>query len=239
MMLRVLYIIEHTTELKSRVSHPFTPCALRLQVPITPPDITMVNFAELKAKAEKAKDASVTKMTNTRDRLSSTPSSKVNWDPNWKRAPPPRPGYPSAAGMGGKGAAPPVPSWPEGDANGPPAISRASRPTDDARALPSYVPPPPPTRASSAYPPGHGHRTNASVASQDTGEEKIDWANLSLEDKVAFFGWLDEFFSRYLGVELGPRGKATSPLMSGALPGQRLPSTRAPPMVNIATRPQV
>jgi hypothetical protein len=32
----------------------------------------------------------------------------------------------------------------------------------------------------------------------------IDWANLSQEDKAVFFGWLDEFFSAYLGTPVGP-----------------------------------
>ena len=49
--------------------------------------------------------------------------------------------------------------------------------------------------------------------------------NLSLEDKEAFFGWLDEFFSRYLGVELGPRERGPASSVSATFPVQ---NTRPP-----------
>ena len=161
--------------------------------------------AELKAKAEKAKDAGVTKATNTRDRFISTPSSKVNWDPNWKRAPPP----PATSSPSGR-PPPPVRSRLDDSASGsgatPPVVPRTLRPTelDDVPAAPPYIPRPPPTRAVSGYPTAH----------QDTSQDavtKIDWANLSAEDKEEFFGWLDEFFSRYLGIELGPRERRSAP----------------------------
>ena len=45
------------------------------------------------------------------------------------------------------------------------------------------------------------------VAPKEEEEEidHIDWVNLSPDDKEAFFGWLDEFFARYLQVTVTPR----------------------------------
>ncbi|KAH0833964.1 hypothetical protein J3R83DRAFT_11181 [Lanmaoa asiatica] len=193
----------------------------------------MVNFAELKAKAEKAKDASITKVTNTRDRYSSVPSSKANWDPNWKRGPPP----PATASPRASTSGPPPPpsrSRPDGLASGmgiaPPSIPRASRPTDDSPAPPPYIPRPPPTRAASGYPPSH----------REDAENRIDWANLSAEDKEEFFGWLDEFFSQYLGIELSPRWRRSVPSsVIATLPVHRMQNARSPPTVNMVTRPQI
>jgi hypothetical protein len=34
-------------------------------------------------------------------------------------------------------------------------------------------------------------------------EKKVDWGNLSGEDKEVFFGWLDEFFERSYGIKAG------------------------------------
>ncbi|KAH7882192.1 hypothetical protein F5I97DRAFT_432247 [Phlebopus sp. FC_14] len=175
----------------------------------------MVNFAELKAKAEKVKDAGVTKMTDTRDKYSSVPSSKTNWDPNWKRSPPPPASSPTPGPP--PPPAPPQRSRPDVFSQGPPVVPRASRPLD-VPAPPTYTPLRPPTRSASGYPPSQ------------TQIDKIDWTNLSPEDKEAFFDWLDEFFSRYLHVELGPRP-------SNAAHGT--PAARLPPSVNMATRPSL
>lgn len=131
-------------------------------------------------------------MTNTRDRYKSTPSSKTNWDPNWKRAPPPLRSRPDVM------ASVPAPT--------PPGVPRASRPANasESPSPPPYTPPPPPTRAASGYPPSHRE-------SLQDAADKIDWANLSPEDKEAFFEWLDEFFSRHLGIELSPRERRCVP----------------------------
>ncbi|KAK0234631.1 hypothetical protein EDD85DRAFT_844758 [Armillaria nabsnona] len=51
----------------------------------------MPSFAELKEKATKAKDASMTKMQNTQDRHCSVPLKNTNWDPYNKQPPPPPP----------------------------------------------------------------------------------------------------------------------------------------------------
>ncbi|KAN0080086.1 hypothetical protein V8E55_009652 [Tylopilus felleus] len=170
----------------------------------------MVNFAELKAKAEKAKDASVTKLSNTRDRFSSAPSSQINWDPNWKRAPPPAPGV-SASGST-TSRPPPPPARGRPDVIASPMVPRASWPTEGDAPTPPFTPPPPPTRVASGYPPSH--RSTSSLDSST----KIDWAHLSAEDKQAFFGWLDEFFSRYLGIEVTGRAPSSSSMQSTRVP---------------------
>lgn len=195
----------------------------------------MLNFAELKAKAGKAKDATVNKVASTRDKYTSAPTSRVNWDPNWKRATPPLPGSPRPAQTG----APPPPTRSRPDVTGTstavPTVPRASRPGEDMPPPPSYTPQPPPRRAASGYPPSHGQR--------DDAVEKIDWANLGTEDKEAFFGWLDEFFSRYLGIKVGPQERGSLPASGPASgpPVHRPPpvmSMKAPPPVNRTTRPQ-
>ena len=45
---------------------------------------------------------------------------------------------------------------------------------------------------------------SSTTAANASEPDDIDWANLSAEDKEVFFSWLDEFFSRYLGREIGP-----------------------------------
>ncbi|KAF9234594.1 hypothetical protein BU15DRAFT_78889 [Melanogaster broomeanus] len=197
-------------------------------------------FAELKAKAEKAKDTGVTKMSNTRDRFSSVPASKTNWDPNWKRAPPPAPAPRGSASPSANSPPPPPPSRHRPDVSSagssaapPPVVPRASRPDGDVSAPSHYTPLPPPTRSASGYPPSHRE------APRDVVDE-IDWANLSPEDREEFFGWLDEFFSRYLNVELGPREPTLPPSSARSVPVRPpVQHARPPPMVNMTTRPPV
>jgi hypothetical protein len=56
--------------------------------------------------------------------------------------------------------------------------------------------------------------------------ERIDWANLSPDDKSVFFGWLDEFFAVYL--ERGPgRFLATNPTRP-TLPERKTTTAAAP-----------
>jgi len=82
--------------------------------------------------------------------------------------------------------------------------------------------PPPPRRFSSGYPPNH-KRTD----SRNDPSDRIDWANLSGEDKEEFFLWLDEFFSRFLNVKLGPRNSNMLPL---SVPDHHQPSRTGPPV---------
>jgi len=65
-------------------------------------------------------------------------------------------------------------------------------------------------------PPAHAPPpiVRVSHSPEPTGD-RIDWVNLSHEDKEAFFDWLDEFFSRYLGVTLEPRSKSETGLGGG------------------------
>ncbi|KAJ4481155.1 hypothetical protein J3R30DRAFT_2411949 [Lentinula aciculospora] len=51
----------------------------------------MPSFAELKQKAVKAKDATVTSVQNTKDRHTSVPLKKTNWNPYDGNGPPPPP----------------------------------------------------------------------------------------------------------------------------------------------------
>ncbi|KAI6145811.1 hypothetical protein BKA82DRAFT_4161651 [Pisolithus tinctorius] len=208
----------------------------------------MVNFAELKAKAEKAKDAGVAKVVNTKDRYSSISSSKTTWDPNWKRGtprsstssppppPPPRPTGSQGRRVVNTDEPPPAPSRSSHVAPNPsPVVSRISGPdissptSSEASKLP-----PPPKRFSSGYPPSH-KRTNSYV---DNTMDRIDWTNLSADDKEEFFRWLDEFFSRYLNVELGPRTSRVPSSPSLTQTSVRPSAARSgPPPVNTATRP--
>ena len=82
-------------------------------------------------------------------------------------------------------------------------ISTPGTPSNYAAANGKAKPPPPP-------PPPHGRASSLSnqrssfvpqvyaTPNGTTDVEEIDWANLSAEDKQAFFAWLDEFFARYL-----------------------------------------
>ena len=160
-----------------------------------------VTVAELRQKAEKVKDAGVTKMVNTKDRYSSVPSAKTNWDPNWKRAPPSAPAGSASTNRAGA-PSPPLQARPDASESlrdsvpsPPPPVLRGSRP--DVPSPLSHGLSPPPTRAKSTYTPQTG--------STEQALDHIDWANLSQEDKDAFFSWLDEFFSRYLNISLPPR----------------------------------
>ncbi|KAG1720401.1 hypothetical protein EDB19DRAFT_574000 [Suillus lakei] len=81
-----------------------------------------------------------------------------------------------------------------------------------------------PTRAKSSYPSQTGSTDQVN---------HIDWANLSQEDKDEFFGWLDEFFSRYLDIALPSRRSSTG--MKGS-PAVTVRSA-GPPPVNLNSRP--
>ena len=60
-------------------------------------------------------------------------------------------------------------------------------------------PSPPPHRALPLSDQSSSHVSRVyATPNGTTGIGDIDWANLSVEDKQAFFAWLDEFFARYL-----------------------------------------
>ncbi|KAJ7789563.1 hypothetical protein B0H14DRAFT_2627091 [Mycena olivaceomarginata] len=160
--------------------------------------------AEMRDKATKAKDATVKKAVDTKDRHSSVPLKNTNWDPYSKNPPPPPP--PRA----NKFTKPtPQPSFaPPPQRSGPSAGSPAPSPS------PRPGPPPivRPSAAASGPPPISRRRTRSRQAApppvrrfgaRTTPEKEIDWVNLSAEDKEVLFGWLDEFFSRHLNRPIG------------------------------------
>ena len=67
------------------------------------------------------------------------------------------------------------------------------------------------------------------IAPKEEAEiDRIDWANLSPEDKEVFFSWLDEFFARYLKVAIPPR--ATVETVKHVPPGGGTSSPMAGPV---------
>ncbi|TFK47146.1 hypothetical protein OE88DRAFT_1811330 [Heliocybe sulcata] len=181
-------------------------------------------LADLKTKALKAKDATVSKVVNTKDRMQSTPSAKTNWDYSNPpvRRPPPVPMKSRDSELYGP---PPVRqnSKPESSesmenvharpspvlTSRPSVTPRASKPAIPTRTVPeedlAYEPPRPPpmpTRRSAASAPIQESHTEEVI-------DRIDWVNLSQEDKDVLFSWLDEFFTHLLGQPIGPSDKPT------------------------------
>ncbi|KAH9974549.1 hypothetical protein BGW80DRAFT_1473937 [Lactifluus volemus] len=67
------------------------------------------------------------------------------------------------------------------------------------------------SRTKPPLPPPRRTTQNHGNSNETTDVEKIDWANLSEDDKQAFFTWLDEFFARYLNLTIpAPRVTASS-----------------------------
>ncbi|KIY62865.1 hypothetical protein CYLTODRAFT_426589 [Cylindrobasidium torrendii FP15055 ss-10] len=148
----------------------------------------MPSFAELRERAEKAKDAGVSKFQNTRDRHSSVPLKNTNWDPYSGKPPPPPP---------------------------PQMRSGTSAIHSPRSSISAHPTPPPPQRAGSIMshsssssfsstppPPAVRHASRPALPHRQSSEQRIDWANLSQEDKEAFFGLLDEYFSRSFGISV-------------------------------------
>ncbi len=92
------------------------------------------------------------------------------------------------------------------------------------KAKPPPPPPPPPRKVS-------GKQSGTGVPNEATDIDRIDWANLTYEDKQAFFSWLDEFFARYLDQPPppprasasadGPNTSTQSPRPSPFIPPRR------------------
>ncbi|KAJ3789416.1 hypothetical protein GGU10DRAFT_372226 [Lentinula aff. detonsa] len=219
----------------------------------------MPSFAELKQKAVKAKDATVSSVQNTKDRHTSVPLKKTNWNPydgngpppppaprtnSWTKPPKPEPpklpppirrdtsnssnspGFsrsPQPPSISPSPSPSPSPALPS---RGPPVINRATRPPGSAGftaatanspipSLRSIVPTSTPSASSKSLPsrapslpprtPSLPSRTPSSTSYHKMPVEpeldsRIDWANLSPEDKHVFFSWLDEFFERSYGI---------------------------------------
>ncbi|KAF8890701.1 hypothetical protein BD779DRAFT_243524 [Infundibulicybe gibba] len=173
-------------------------------------------FAELKQKAGKVKDASVSKIQNTKDRHTSVPMAKTNWDPYSKQPPPPPP--PPRGSATPRAQFPPPPPAPNrpSPAVTPPLPGRGNPPptlpgrylSGNPPTLPGRSPATPATaesRAPTSAPPPIVRRTRPDVPARNAQPgNDIDWANLSEEDKQAFFSWLDEFFSKMLNTTVKP-----------------------------------
>jgi len=131
-----------------------------------PEDLFVAKVAELKQKASKAKDATVTSVKNTKDRHTSVPLNNTNWNPydgtGPRPPPPPRVNANSKPKpqstflpppVRGGSASPqlpsssPSPTPPLPGRSGPPVINRSSRPPG-----PSGVSPKPSLKPSPALP---------------------------------------------------------------------------------------
>ncbi|EFI26893.1 hypothetical protein CC1G_15294 [Coprinopsis cinerea okayama7 len=115
---------------------------------------------------------------------------------------------------------PPLPKRP-----GQTAVSPPSRTGGLPKPASSGPPPPPPPVALSTKP-VLNKRDSFYVEDEDP---VIDWTNLSQQDKEVFFSWLDEFFSRYLQIDLAPRAIP--------YPTQPIGSVGGPPPLKASTKP--
>ncbi|KAH9916277.1 uncharacterized protein BXZ73DRAFT_53896 [Epithele typhae] len=223
---------------------------------------------ELRNKAAKIADAGSTKITNTRDRMQSQPSKKINWDADIKSKPPPPPKPPRPppppsrigstnsserslpASSSAKAPVPPVPLRRAGSsAAPPPSLSRSDSVVSYLSAAPSG---PPPTirrdtrpdaaasavgKSSETMPPPP--RIVEPRASHGADVDRIDWTNLSPEDKQELFTWLDEFFSRHLNVAISHRKGEETLKHVQVPPGGRTPSPmKGPPPIARISRPK-
>ncbi|KLO05014.1 hypothetical protein SCHPADRAFT_1003102 [Schizopora paradoxa] len=135
------------------------------------------NVASIKDKASHVKTASVTKFQDTRDKYSSAPMAKSKFAEDGispAHKPPPPPLPPSRAFNSSVRS-----TSSSSDSSAPPPVLKSSRPK--------------PSFSSTSHSDAHSDEI-----------DRIDWQNLSPEDKEEFFGWLDEFFSQYLGRQIGP-----------------------------------
>ena len=93
-------------------------------------------------------------------------------------------------------------------------------------------PPPPPHRRAPSSASSFNQRSSlasqvSTTPSGTTDVDRIDWANLSYEDKQAFFAWLDEFFARYLDGQ--PPSNAPSAPISARSTGNNTPAPSPSP----------
>ena len=132
--------------------------------------------------------------------MKSTPSAQTGFDPYAKRTPPPPPPLRSTSSRSAESSS----SASVSARPPPPPVHRTSRP--DA------APPPVLPRRS----PSTVDHSSSSVRAygdeqQRESADRINWSNLSTEDKQAFFSWLDEFLSQYLGRPVGPISAGVHP----------------------------
>ncbi|KAH8989781.1 hypothetical protein EDB86DRAFT_3080759 [Lactarius hatsudake] len=94
-------------------------------------------------------------------------------------------------------------------------------------------PPPPPPRKVSGKRRGDLRTVSSHPSSSDvpTDVDRIDWANLSHQDKQVFFSWLDEFFACYLdhpqpSVRVSPPVNGSNTSTPSPRPSPSLPPRR-------------
>ncbi|KAF9040072.1 hypothetical protein BJ165DRAFT_1495201 [Panaeolus papilionaceus] len=237
----------------------------------------MPSFAELKAKASKTTSSGVEKMQNVRDRNTSVPLKKTNWDPYSGAPPPPPPpprslvnrntkpalspllpppsrtSNPASPSLSRAPSVSPAPALPARSfssassasvsANPPPPLpSRGNKPatftppvlpsrspsvlssTSMASSLQGFGPPPPVKRDTRPTLSAH-----SSIAPRNGEDTKIDWINISAEDKEVFFSWLDEFFANFSSTSTIQSKPAGGPVVQN-------PSS-APPPVRYSSKP--
>lgn len=129
----------------------------------------------------------------------------------------------SRATSASPGPPPPLPSR-ASSISGPPLPKRPGQPvlSPQSKAATGLVPKP--VLTPSGPPPPVARSTKPVLDNRDSfyveeSEPVIDWTNLSPEDKAAFFGWLDEFFSSYLKIDLPSRDVPRSRLSPGNASG--------------------
>ncbi|CAA7262125.1 unnamed protein product [Cyclocybe aegerita] len=222
----------------------------------------MPSFAELKAKAANATSSGMERMQNMRDRNTSVPMAKTNWDP-YSGNPPPRPPPPRSLVNRNTKPQAPLPPPPSRTASAATsslsrASSTASTPPLPARGTPSPgappllpsrskgpAPPAPPPRSTGpplpagAPPPPINRSTRPDALPRPAAparplapaktQPKIDWANLSPEDKQVFFSWLDEFFANFKPPRTVEAGREKEE-------NHELPS-QGPPPIRAASKP--
>ncbi|KAF8904699.1 hypothetical protein CPB84DRAFT_1845235 [Gymnopilus junonius] len=122
----------------------------------------MPSFADLKARASKTTSAGVEKLHNVRDRNTSVPMKKTNWDPYSGAPPPPPPPPRSLVNKSNKPALAPLPPPPSRTGSAT-SSSRSSSVAQNAPVSPA--PPPLPSRGpSSTSPPQLPPRSNKGPA---------------------------------------------------------------------------
>ena len=236
--------------------------------------------ATIRDKAVSAKNATVHKIQDTRDKHTSTPMAKTRFAESGylpKAPPPPPPSHapgPRSSFHSSRGSLERENSGRDISATPPPPpVVRTTKPTLGAH--PASPPSPPPSRglsvldrarafasstpspSSSALPPPASSkpaslrwsqpppkpapiaRANDS-ASVNRDIDKIDWANLSPEDKQVFFAWLDEFFAIYIEKMKGVHLQGFSAGRGEVKVGENATKKRAsppPPPLAPAARP--
>jgi hypothetical protein len=196
--------------------------------------------AELRAKAEKAATSAKTNAQNTRDRYSSTPTARTSFDYN--QPPPARTSVDysnrrsvdltqrQSVDLSNDDSPPRYTTSPNPVSPGPPPLV-ASHSRPGAQKSPSGPSPPP-----IAYhnrpkvSPSFNYQVEDEQGVAATAD-RIDWSNLSEDDKQTFFAWLDEFFARYTGGKVPVRPRPASTYSSSPM--------RQQPVISPPLRPPV